>query len=59
VDGVAEVLGEKVFVMSFLQSRNPDWCQRPFFAKFDDQATWLTQLKPAFGEKKFFYESGL
>ena len=23
---------------------------------FDEKATWLDQLKPAFGEDKFFYE---
>ncbi|BAZ10654.1 L-lysine 2,3-aminomutase [Calothrix sp. NIES-4071] len=56
VDGVAKVGDEKVFVLSFLQGRNPDWCRRPFFAKFDENATWLSDLKPGFGEKEFFYE---
>lgn len=55
VDGVADVCGEKVFVLSFLQGRNADWCRRPFFAKFDKSATWLSDLKPAFGENEFFY----
>ena len=59
VEGVAEVNGEKVFVLTFLQGRNPDWCKRPFFAKFDSNATWLDQLKPAFGEEKFFFEDEL
>lgn len=56
VQGVTEIHGEKVFVLRFIQGRNPDWVQRPFFAKFDENATWLDQLKPAFGEKKFFFE---
>lgn len=56
VQGVTEIQGEKVFVLRFLQGRNPDWVQRPFFAKFDPEATWLDQLRPAFGEKEFFYE---
>lgn len=56
VQGVAEIHGEKVFVLRFLQGRNPDWVQRPFFAKFSDTATWLHELKPAFGEEKFFFE---
>jgi hypothetical protein len=56
VQGVAEVAGEKVFVLRFIQARNPAWVQQPFFAEFDGRATWLDQLKPAFGEKQFFYE---
>jgi hypothetical protein len=30
--------------------------QRPFFARFDPAATWLDDLKPAFGVERFFYE---
>ena len=56
VTGVAEVGGEKVFVLRFLQARNPDWVNRPFFACFDPEATWLDDLKPAFGEREFFFE---
>ena len=56
VQGVANVQGEKVFVLRFIQARNPDWVQRPFFAKYDPQATWLDQLSPAFGAEKFFFE---
>lgn len=56
VQGITEIKGEKVFVLRFIQARNPDWVQQPFFAKFDDKATWLDQLKPAFGEEKFFYQ---
>lgn len=59
IDGVTEVAGEKVFVLSFLQARDPDWCKRPFFARFDANATWLSDLQPAFGKDKFFYESPL
>ena len=54
--GVNEVAGEKVFVMRFIQGRNPDWVGRPFFAKYDANATWISQLKPAFDDEKFFYE---
>lgn len=56
--GVARVGDKKVFTLRFLQGRNPDWVGRPFFAEFDDKATWLTDLKPAFGER-FFYEEEL
>ena len=56
VQGIAEIHGEKVFVLRLIQARNPDWVQRPFFAKYDPDATWLNQLTPAFGAKKFFFE---
>ncbi|MEI2578145.1 KamA family radical SAM protein [Scytonema sp. PRP1] len=59
VDGVAEIFGEKVFVLSFLQGRDPNWCKRPFFARYDDKASWLTELTPALGEQEFFYEKQL
>ncbi len=59
LEGVSEIQGEKVFVLSFLQARNPEWCNRPFFASFDPEVTWLDDLKPAFNESKFFYESQL
>lgn len=56
VQGVTEVAGEKVFVLRFIQGRNPDWVQRPFFARYDPDATWLDQLRPAFGEPKWFWQ---
>ena len=56
IQGITEINGEKVFVLRFIQGRNPDWVQRPFFAKFDEKATWLNHLVPAFGEEKFFFE---
>ena len=59
IEGVAEIRGEKVFVLNFLQGRNPDWVKRPFFAKYDEKATWLDDLEPAFGETKFFFEDEL
>ncbi|HSH28642.1 MAG TPA: hypothetical protein VK971_01945 [Thiohalobacter sp.] len=56
IQGVAEIQGEKVFVLRFIQGRNPDWVQQPFFAKYDPDATWLDQLEPAFGGERFFFE---
>lgn len=56
IDGVARVGSEQVFALQFLQARNPDWVGRPFFAKYDPEATWLDQLAPAFGEREFFFE---
>jgi L-lysine 2,3-aminomutase len=57
IEGVSQVKGEDVFVLKFLQGRNPDWCYRPFLAKFDAKARWFTDLVPAFGEEKFFFET--
>ena len=56
ITGVSEIAGEKIFALRFLQSRIPDWVGKPFFATFDKAATWLDDLKPAFGEKEFFFE---
>ncbi|MES9929208.1 MAG: lysine 2,3-aminomutase, partial [Candidatus Thiodiazotropha sp. 6PDIVS] len=47
IQGIAEVDGEKVFVLRFIQARDPSWVQTPFFAKYDEKATWFDQLKPA------------
>lgn len=57
VQGVTEINGEKVFALRFIQGRNPEWVQRPFFARFDETATWLNRLQPALGEEEFFFES--
>lgn len=56
IQGVTEIRGEKVFALRFIQGRNPDWVQRPFFARYDAEASWLNHLKPAFGEEKFFFQ---
>ncbi len=59
IEGITEIKGEKVFVLTLLQARNPEWCKRPFFAKYDPFAVWLSELKPAFGREKFFYQDEL
>ncbi len=57
IQGVTQVAGEDVFVLRFIQARNPEWVQQPFFARFDPEATWFDQLRPAFGAEKFFFEA--
>jgi len=59
VDGVTEVDGKPLFVLSMLQARDPTWCKRPFFAEFNPAACWLSDLRPAFGAAEFFYEREL
>jgi len=56
VDGVAEIGGEKVFVLHFIQCRDPEFVNKPFFAKYDPTATWLTDLRPAFGAERFPFQ---
>ena len=57
--GVTKVAGKKVIALRMLQGRNPDWAMRPFFARYDAKATWLSDLRPAFGEERFFFEEEL
>lgn len=51
VDGVTEVAGERVFVLHFIQCRDPELVNRPFFARYDPDAVWLDDLKPAFADR--------
>jgi KamA family protein len=57
--GVSEIMGKKIMTFRMIQGRNPDWVARPFHAEYDEKATWYTDLKPAFGEKKFFFTDEL
>jgi KamA family protein len=59
IDGTPEILGTKVFALRFLQARDPAWVGKPFFAQFDPRATWFDQLRPAFDDNGFFFESGM
>ena len=56
--GVAEINGEKVMVLDFLQGRNDEWVGKPFFAKYNPEAMWIDELEPAFSNE-FFYEKEL
>jgi len=59
IEGISELNGEKVFVLTLLQARNPEWVKRPFIAEYSEKATWLSDLRPAFGKDKFFYQDEL
>lgn len=56
IQGVTEINGEQVIALRMIQGRNPDWVQRPFFAKYNPEATWLNHLEPALGADRFFFE---
>jgi hypothetical protein len=57
INGIETVAGEKVFVLQFLQARDPQWVLRTFYARFDPHVTWFDDLRPAFGERAFFFQS--
>jgi len=59
IDGITDIGGERVFVLKFIQGREPEWVNRIFFARYDETAAWLDDLQPAFGEKQFFFKPGL
>ena len=44
--GFTEIGGEKAFLLEFLQARNPDLVRRPFFARYDPEASWFDELQP-------------
>lgn len=56
VEDIIEINSEKVFALKFTQSRNPEWTNKLFFAEFDESATWIDDLTPAFGQNEFFFE---
>lgn len=53
--GVSEIDGEKVFVLQYLQARNPKLVHRPFFARFDSEAVWFDELEPATARDREFF----
>lgn len=57
--GVSEIKNEKVMVFRMIQGRNPDWAARPFIAEYNEKAIWYDDLRPAFGEEKFFFTDEL
>ncbi len=59
VVGINKIRGEKVFVLKFIQARDDQWVNQPFFAKYDPNAIWVTDLEPAFGKDHFMFESKL
>jgi L-lysine 2,3-aminomutase len=53
--GITTIETKKVFILRFIQGRNPNWIDRPFLAEYQPHAIWIDDLKPAFS-KKFFFE---
>ena len=51
VDGIVDVAGQKVFALHMIQARDPELVGKPFFARFDPEAIWLSDLEPAFSSR--------
>jgi L-lysine 2,3-aminomutase len=52
--GVAEVKGEKVFALKFNESRNMEWMDKVYLAKYDEVENTIANLKPLDTDKHFF-----
>jgi len=59
VTGVEEIMGQKAFVLRFLQCRDENWIGRVFFAKYDEKAVWFDDLEPLEGMELPWNEKGL
>jgi pentatricopeptide repeat protein len=56
--GTAEVNGQTCFALKFNESRNMEWMNRVFLAKYDEKACRVDFLAP-FESEKFFFEDEL
>jgi len=54
VVGISEINNKKVFVLNMLQAKDPNLVDIPFFAEFNEKASWIDELKPAFSDKFIF-----
>ena len=45
-----------MMVCDFIQARDPAWVRKPFFAEFDEDASWFDELRPAFGKARYYFE---
>ncbi len=57
IEDITSIGQQKVFALSFVRARNPEWCKHLFFANFDEEAIWFDQLQPAFNMQHFFESS--
>lgn len=58
--GITELDCGKVFMLQYIQCRDPELARLPFFAKFDPKAVWFDQLRPATArDARFFPEEEL
>jgi lysine 2,3-aminomutase len=56
--GVTKINGEKVFALKFNESRNMEWMDKVFLAKYDEKENAIERLKP-YDTEKYFFEDEL
>ncbi len=56
--GTSVINGEKCFALKFTESRNMEWMDRVFHAKYDEKQNKIDLLKP-FDTEKYFFEDEL
>ncbi|MDP1622217.1 MAG: hypothetical protein Q8M08_07745 [Bacteroidales bacterium] len=56
--GTTQVGGETAFVLKFNESRNMEWMDKVYLAKYDETTTVIEKLKP-FDTDAYFYEKEL
>lgn len=56
IDGVTQLDDRPVFALRYLQARDPDRVQAPFFAEYDPTAAWWSDLRPARPADAPFFE---
>lgn len=56
--GLTEINGEKVFALKFNESRNMEWMDKVFLAKYDEKQNTIEKLEP-YDTEKHFYEDEL
>jgi L-lysine 2,3-aminomutase len=54
--GTAEVNGETVFALKFNESRNMDWMDKVFLAKYDEKQNTIEKLLPLEGDQYFYHD---
>ncbi len=54
VMGKTTIGGQALLALRFIQGRDARWVGRPFFAKYDANASWVDELKPVEGGRFFF-----
>ena len=55
IDGISETNGELFYVLKYIQARNAELVNKVFFAEYDPDAVWITDLKPAFDTDRRFF----
>ncbi len=56
--GTVQLHGETLFALKFNESRNMEWMDQVYLAKYDEHENTIANLKP-FGADKHFYEDEL